>query len=121
MRDSIWRWFRHFYVEGELLPPWMVIIRAALFPLDTLYWKLSKARGYQLESDTWLIHGVRYSDEALRLLARSVGEIYRIERTADVVTLYRIKHGGYTNPPSEVLGLVRPAPPPPPPKKSRWR
>ena len=40
---------------------------------------------------TWLIHGVRYSDQMFRMLARSAGETYRIRRLDHgVVQLERI-------------------------------
>ena len=73
------------------MPWWALTVRAALFPIDFLYWRLSKYRGYQWESDTWLIYGVRYSAEALHWLARAQGETYRVTRTGETVTLERVQ------------------------------
>ena len=73
-----------------MLPIWLQVIHAVLYPLDYLYWRLGEARGYQWESDTWVIEGVRYSGEALRALAAAQGEVYKITRTGDCITVARI-------------------------------
>jgi len=64
-------------------------MRAILFPLDFFFWRMSQTRGYQYESDTWMIEGVRYSGDALRWLAKAQGETYRVERIGDTVKLTR--------------------------------
>ncbi len=87
MRKAIWPLLRSRIPEGQILPTWAIALRAVLFPLEFFHWYMTRARGYQFESDTWLIHGVRYSDRALHRLSKSNGEIYRINRTGDVVTL----------------------------------
>ena len=46
--------------------------------------------GYQPDTDTWLIEGVRYSGAAMRWLAQAHGETYRVTRSGDVVTLERV-------------------------------
>ena len=73
--------------EGCVLPDWAIVVRWILFPLDTAYWVLGRSRGYQWQSDTWLIEGVRYTGAALRALAASQGQTYRITRTGETVTL----------------------------------
>jgi hypothetical protein len=65
-------------------------VRSVLFPIDSFYWHMNRTRGYQLEYDTWLIQGVRYSNEMFSVLGRSSGEAYRIRRDHDVVHLERI-------------------------------
>ena len=90
MRDTIWKWVRMNLQEGALLPWWALTVRAILFPLDFFYWKMSKASGYQAETDTWKINGVIYSSFALHLLSKSQGETYRITRTGRTVTLERV-------------------------------
>lgn len=97
MRDMVWTWLRARHPEGMILPTWLLAIRAALYPLDFFYWRMSKARGYQWESDTWLIEEVRYSGEALRWMAKSQGETYRIARTGDTVTLERVHNNKSTS------------------------
>ena len=51
---------------------------------------MGKTRGYQYESDTWSIEGVKYTGAALRSLAKAQGETYKITRTGDCVTLERV-------------------------------
>lgn len=87
MRKAIWHLLRSRIPEGQILPTWAFALRAVLFPLEFLHWYMARASGYQFETDTWLIHGVRYSDRALHRLSKSSGEIYRIHRAGDVVTL----------------------------------
>jgi hypothetical protein len=76
--------------EDMIFPQWLIVIRAILYPLDSFYYKMSENRGYQWKSNTWNIHGVRYTDEALRALAEAQGETYRITRTGDCITLERL-------------------------------
>lgn len=90
MRAAIWNWTRAQFPEGMVLPWWALTVRAVLYPLDFLFWRMSQTRGYQLQSDTWLIEGVAYSGEALRWLAKAQGETYRVTRAGDTVTLERV-------------------------------
>lgn len=85
MRDTIWQWLRAGYPAGRMLPWWMVCVRALLYPVDFAYWRLGRDRGYQIESDMWLIGGVRYSSAALHELSLSHGRCYRVTRVGDVV------------------------------------
>lgn len=91
MREKFFYWIvRRYYDEGCVMPPWAVVLRWALLPLDTLFWSMRQHRGYQFMEDIWLIEGVRYSAPALRMLANAQGELYRITRTGDVITLQRL-------------------------------
>lgn len=90
MRDQLWKLATSKHPEGMIFPQWLIVIRAILYPLDSFYYKMSENRGYQWKSNTWNIHGVRYTDEALRTLAEAQGETYRITRTGDCVTLERL-------------------------------
>lgn len=92
MREAIWNWVRSGIPEGTILPWWALTVRAVLYPLDFLYWRMSKNRGYQYERDCWLIDGVTYSGEALRWLAKAQGETYRVTRTGETVTLERVSN-----------------------------
>lgn len=74
-----------------MLPQWVMALRFVLFPLDSLYWHLSKSRGYQPESDTWLIEGIRCSGKAMRMLSKAQGEAYRITRAGETLTLELIQ------------------------------
>jgi hypothetical protein len=90
MREAIWNWTRAGLPAGSILPWWALAVRAVLYPLDFLFWRMSKARGYCWETDTWNIWGVTYSSEALHMLAKAQGETYRVTRTGEVVTLERV-------------------------------
>jgi hypothetical protein len=90
VRKAIWRLICLKVPEGSLLPWWALTARAALYPLDFLFWRMSKTRGYQWATDTWLIEGVTYSGEALRLFAEANGEAYRVTRVGETVMLERI-------------------------------
>ena len=90
MRDKLWKLVTARHPEAMILPKWLLVIRAILYPLDFFFWKMSNSRGYQWQSNTWNIHGVKYTDEALRDLAKSQGETYRITRVGEYVTLERL-------------------------------
>lgn len=90
MREKIWLFAVNKVPEGEILPWWALIIRAALYPLDFFYWQMSKSRGYQPYRDTWIIHGVKFSGRALLSLADAQGATYRISRSGETVTLERV-------------------------------
>lgn len=87
MRCMIWNWLRSHHPEGVILPFWLLASYSILYPLDFLRWRLGMNTGYRFESNTWAIYGVRYSASALRQLAKAQGEIYRITRTGDTVSL----------------------------------
>ena len=90
MRCAIWNWLRSNHPEGSVLPFRLLIVRSLLYPLDFLRWRLGMNTGYQFESDTWTIYGVRYSAIALLMLAKAEGEVYRVTRTGDTVSLERV-------------------------------
>ena len=92
MREKLWRRVRANVPDGQILPWWALAARAMLYPVDFLFWRLSKTRGYQPESDTWLIGGLRYSSRALDLLAQAKGETYRVTRSGDTVVFERVHH-----------------------------
>ena len=90
MRDAIWRWLRAEYPVGCILPWWLICVRALLYPVDFAYWKLGRSRGYQIESDTWLIGGVHYSSAAMRHLSQAHGQLYRVTRVGDVIDFVEV-------------------------------
>ena len=97
MRDKLWKALCAKQPVGMILPIWLLAIHAILYPIATAFWMMSKARGYQPDTDTWLIEGVRYSGEALRTMAHAQGEVYRITRTGECVTLKRLSVVNLTN------------------------
>ena len=90
MRNMIWSLVRSNLPEFQRLPWWALAVRAILYPLDFFYWRMGETRGYQWESDTWIIEGVRYSACSMRHLARADGEIYRVTRIGDNLKLERL-------------------------------
>ncbi len=99
MRDKVWNVVRSNVPEGMILPWWALTVRAALYPLEFFYWRMSQLIGYQWQNDTWLIEGVTYSGAALRYLAAAQGETYRVTRTSDTVTLERVHNAALTRRP----------------------
>ncbi|MCA9340430.1 MAG: hypothetical protein KDA17_05940 [Candidatus Saccharibacteria bacterium] len=90
MRNWIWKRATANYPEGQILNKPLIILRWILFPVDSLFWRMNEHRGYHWPSNTWTIFGVRYSDKALRMLADSGGETYKIKREGDCVILERV-------------------------------
>ncbi len=83
---------------GRVLPWWAVLLRGILFPIDSLYWKLSKTRGYQWENDTWIIDGVAYSGDSLRKLSQAHNEIYQVSRVGNIIVFKRVYNLSANNP-----------------------
>ena len=90
MRDKLWQFAIAKHPEGEILSRWLLVIRALLYPVDSFYWRMNRTRGYQWESDIWIIEGVKYTGAALRAFANAQGETYKITRTGECVTLEKI-------------------------------
>lgn len=90
MRDLIWRAALKNHPEGQILTLPLLALRVILFPLDFFYWRMSETRGYCWRSNTWNIHGVKYTDAALRALADAQGEVFKVTRSGECVTLERI-------------------------------
>ena len=99
MRDKVWNVVRSNVPEGMILPWWALTVRAALYPLEFFYWRMSQRTSYQWQNDTWLINGVTYSGKALRLIAKAQGETYRVTRTGETVTLERVHNAALTRRP----------------------
>lgn len=97
MRKVIWSFVTKNLPEGVLLPWWALMVMGALFPLQFFYWRISNTTGYQWQTDTWKIDGATYSGRALWLLSKAQGEVYRVTRTGETVTLERL-HGAEMTP-----------------------
>ena len=93
MRHKIWNWLTRNVPEGCYLPRRLIAARAMLYPIETVRWMIISNHPYQPLSDTWVIHGVRYSGLALLELAKADGQAYRICRVGDVVQLERLHNG----------------------------
>lgn len=87
IRDRLWDMALNNHPEGYIIPAWLRVVRAILYPLDTFYWHMSKTRGYQVQTNTWIINGVSYSSSGLRVLANAQGEICSINNVGGCVTM----------------------------------
>lgn len=90
MRLVLWRWLRSNHPPYLELPRWLLLIRALLFPIDFFFWRVGKSRGYQWESEMWLIGGHRWSGEFFHVLSNSNGGVYRIWMDGNRVMFQRL-------------------------------
>jgi hypothetical protein len=90
MRQAVWKWARRGVPEGQIMPLWLMMVRAALYPIEFLQWRIGKWHGWQYESDTYRIYGVTYSMAGLRALSEADGELYRITRRGEVVIVEQV-------------------------------
>ena len=63
---------------GEEFPRWARVLRAVLFPIHELANLRGRARYWAIDSDQWIICGVRFTGRTMRQLAMANGELYRI-------------------------------------------
>jgi hypothetical protein len=70
VKSYVWIMARRKVPVGQILPPWLLMVRAILFPLDTLFFTLGKGRGYQFQRDVWIIEGQVISGAALLNICR---------------------------------------------------
>ena len=90
MRKIIWEWFRSSIPEGQILSPWLLSVRAILFPLDFFYWRMSMTRGYRLEDDTWLIEGIRFPSHSLSNLSKMDGSLLKVVCKEDGIVKIKV-------------------------------
>ncbi len=91
LRQAIWNFAIKNHPEAMLLSRPLIILRAVLFPLDTIYWKINTKTGYQWLKDTWIIEGVEYSGKVMRDINNSNGKVYRITRVGNCVHFERLR------------------------------
>lgn len=89
VRRRVWHHVCGRLPEGCVLPRWALAARWFLFPIDSAYWTLGRARGYDIHTDTWQIEGMRFTGRALQAMANADGETYLVRRTGQVVTMER--------------------------------
>ena len=76
--------------EGMKLTRMGRVIWRCLFPLKALYYKVADKEGYQPISNTWIIHGMRFSDDAFIFMKESGA--FKVTQRNGVITLIKI-HG----------------------------
>lgn len=93
IRLEIWDWILKTakHPENQILSFWLRMIYAVLFPLQFFYWKMSEKHGYEARTDTWRIHGQRYTGELFRHFAVGGNEWFKITgREGGLVKIERI-------------------------------
>lgn len=93
IRERLWRCATAKLPPGQMLPRWAILLRWALFPLDSLYWRLTSQRGYQWMANSWMIGGLNWSDDELVKAAHRPG-LYLITKQGDTVSLTPVKING---------------------------
>jgi hypothetical protein len=91
MRNKIWDWIREGTPAGAILPGWKIILGKILFPGRFLKWKLEKSIGYQIETDTWKIYGIEWSDGFFRAFANPDGCLFRVKKENGRIVIERIR------------------------------
>ena len=90
-RGKLYRWIIIDVInhpDGLILPSWIMFIYAILFPLKYFYYRISKGEGYQVESDTWKIHGYTFSSEFFIHLAYGGDDSFKIvSRDNGIITV----------------------------------
>ena len=77
--------------EACILPWWALGLRTLLFPREMLSHFLSRPNHYDMFTDTYLIHGVRYTGALFRTFAAPDEQgLYRLKREGEVVTFERV-------------------------------
>ena len=73
-----------------MLPWWARCIRFVLFPVEVFGWALTRQNHYDILTDTYLIHGMRFSGRCFELLAAEGECVYKFKREGDLVVAERI-------------------------------
>lgn len=80
-RNDVWRWLVRDLAkieEGRILPIWALVVRAVLFPLDFLRWRLGVQCGYQFERDVFVVSGCILDGQVLRMMVEPNGRAWRV-------------------------------------------
>lgn len=77
--------------DGMVLPFWLRCLHCLLFPIQFFYYTVGNKHGYQLMTDTWIIHGKSYSDALFRHFTIGGDETFKIvKRDNDTITIQRV-------------------------------
>lgn len=90
MREKLWKLATRGQPDNILLPWWLLVVFALLYPGDFIFWQATKARGYHWPTNSWRINGVLFSAKALKELADARGEYYRVGLDGEYVTIERV-------------------------------
>ena len=76
-----------------MLPQWLIIIRAILFPIGFFYYYFNKHNGYDVCTDIWNINKMKFSNEFfvdLYTMASDVPHIFELTKENNIVRLKKI-------------------------------
>lgn len=93
IRLRIWDWILKTvkYPEGTRLSFFLKCVYCLLFPLQFMCWQINKGAGYQIQTDTWIIHGKKYSGSMFRYLAIGNDQTFKIiNRDDGIITIRSI-------------------------------
>ncbi len=99
MRNKIYRFLKRIskVPEGSKLPWYLIVIKIILFPLYS-YCALQNGIKYDLCTDTYIIKGMKYSDDLFSAWAEGgmrIGETFRLVKREDgVITVEEEKEIG---------------------------
>jgi hypothetical protein len=80
------------YEEGKMLNLPLKVLHFIFMPLLTIHYQMQKHHGYQWHKNTWIIHGMEYSDLLFKHFAVGDDSLYRVIRRDDgIVTIQRVK------------------------------
>lgn len=91
LKSKLWFWFMGTvikYPEGDMYNLPMRILFTIIFPIKVLYYRIQKQEGYQLRNDTWIIHGIEYSDAIFKHFTFGDDKSYKIIKREDgIITI----------------------------------
>lgn len=85
-RHKIWQFASRNHPQNMILTPPLALLRAILWPKAALLSWLHKDCGYSLWTNSWIIHGVEFSDSFFRSLATQTpeGRCFVVKRDKNV-------------------------------------
>lgn len=92
-RIAAWRWLARNIPVGRILPPWLIVCQAVLFPQRALLWLLNRDCGFDLMTCCWTIHGVRFSDRLFMAMAQprpGVAYFFKRDPRSSLVTIHEL-------------------------------
>ena len=73
-RDSIWDYISRNHPNSTVLTPPLLACRFVLYPKQSLLWMLQKDCGYDLQTNSWRIYGMVFSDAFLKAFTKETPE-----------------------------------------------
>lgn len=92
IRKKIWKFARRNHPEACVLTRQLICVRFVLYPIESLYWRLSDRIGYNPYNNIWTIHGEQYTSEFFDSL--HVDGIYKLEISSGARVLTKIDDAG---------------------------